>query len=121
MKAILPLAVVIALGLAGTAQAAVCTYLEADQRPTRTGAGVPLPAAGQADWYGKGEAIVLFGDRYEAFGPPLEVSEFEFGGFVKAGEWKGVPLFTEASGEGEVMYLPVDPKTCSFQRYAVKD
>lgn len=118
---LLLISLAVATGLAGAAEAATCTYLEAEMRPTTTGAGVPLPAAGQADWFAKGEAIVLFGDRYEAFGPPYEISEFEFGGFTKAGEWKGVPVFTEESGEGEVMYLPVDPKTCAFQRYAVKD
>ena len=80
---------------ATAAEAASCAYLEAEQRPT-TGAGAPLPSAGQTDWFRNGEAIELFGDRYEKYGLPRELSEFEFGGLAEAGRWKGVPAFTEA-------------------------
>ena len=113
-------AVVLCLAVAGTSKAASCAYLEAEQRPT-TGGGAPLPAAGQTDWYRNGEAIELFGDRYEKYGLPRELGEFEFGGLTEAGKWKGVPAFTEAEGEGEVIYVPVDPKVCSFQPYELKN
>jgi hypothetical protein len=74
----------------------------------------PGYAAGQ-EWFINAEAIKFKGDSYVKYGLPriLGLTEIE-----KAGDYKGVSVFTEAGIKGkiEVIYLPVR-QGCEFQPY----
>jgi hypothetical protein len=110
------------LALGGAAHAASCVYDSVNQIPTTQGSGVVLPSAAGADWHRNKTAIEVDGRRYEPFGAPMEVAQFEMEAWMQIGVWKGVPVFLDDYGEGEVAFVAVDPKACSFQRYeAVKD
>lgn len=117
MKAVLPLAAVFALALAGSAHASSCTYDPETRLPSTVGVGVALPAAAGTDWYRAKAVIEVDGRRYRPFGPALEISAFEMGDWSQVGVWRGTPVFGSAFDEGELVYVPVDPKICAFHRY----
>ncbi|MCE3289950.1 MAG: hypothetical protein K0R83_1962 [Caulobacter sp.] len=115
-------ALLASLALGGAANAAGCVYDSVNQIPTTQGSGVALPSAASADWYRNKAAIEIEGRRYQPFGLPMEVAQFEMEAWMQIGVWKGVPVFLDEYGEGEVAFVAVDPKVCSFQRYeALKD
>jgi hypothetical protein len=78
------------------------------------------PASGYAagaDWYQRNEVIVFRGDRFLKYGIPRQLTPADV---VRIGEYRGVPVFTEAglAGKLDFIYIPDEPG-CSFQLYTV--
>ena len=115
------LAAIVALGFAATCEsAAACSWVAAEERLTVTDEGQALEGAAGKPWFTKGEPLLLPKGRYEKFGAPIEMGAMDLAPMVKADIWQGVMVFGDPWEDFEVVVVPVDPKACVFQRYALK-